>query len=405
MISRKAFTLIELLVVIAIIAILAVVVVLTLNPAELLRQARDSNRLSDLATLNSAINIYATDQSGSSGFSLGNASSVYLSVPDATSTCQNLGIPSSSGNFSFACAASTSSRNINGQGWIPVDLTKISSGSPLGSLPQDSVNQTSSGLYYTYSANSTQFEVTSLFESQKYKTQFGSSAQALGYPEVNAQGSSLAVSQLYNPNGLLGYWPLDEGTGTTARDVSGNGYNGTWTRPDPYDAPKVGSYAGYFNISTPYYISVPNIGNASFQGGFTANAWVNMSSMSTVNPIIDMRSSPQVGVISNGQLLFYLSTNGVAQVNFYSPTTSTVPIGAWTMVSATYDGAYRKLYLNGVLVASTSTTGIVTTGQATMYIGYRVGGSTFSVGDMDDVRVYNRALSAAEIQAIYNAEK
>jgi prepilin-type N-terminal cleavage/methylation domain-containing protein len=49
--SRSAFTLIELLVVIAIIGMLAVVVILTLNPVELFRQARDSNRLSDLATL------------------------------------------------------------------------------------------------------------------------------------------------------------------------------------------------------------------------------------------------------------------------------------------------------------------------------------------------------------------
>ena len=48
---RKGFTLIELLIVIAVIAILAVIVVLTLNPAELLRQSRDADRLSDMATL------------------------------------------------------------------------------------------------------------------------------------------------------------------------------------------------------------------------------------------------------------------------------------------------------------------------------------------------------------------
>src|SRR5208337_1332087 len=60
---RKGFTLIELLVVIAIIAILAVVVILTLNPAELLRQSRDSNRVSDFATLKSALGLYGADVS------------------------------------------------------------------------------------------------------------------------------------------------------------------------------------------------------------------------------------------------------------------------------------------------------------------------------------------------------
>lgn len=55
---QSAFTLIELLVVIAIIAILAVVVVLALNPAQLLAQSRDVNRVSDMATLNTALGLY-----------------------------------------------------------------------------------------------------------------------------------------------------------------------------------------------------------------------------------------------------------------------------------------------------------------------------------------------------------
>jgi len=58
MLRQKGFTLIELLIVIAIIAILAVVVTLTLNPAELLRRSRDSQRISDFATLNRAVSYY-----------------------------------------------------------------------------------------------------------------------------------------------------------------------------------------------------------------------------------------------------------------------------------------------------------------------------------------------------------
>jgi prepilin-type N-terminal cleavage/methylation domain-containing protein len=62
--SRRGFTLIELLVVIAIIAVLAIVVVLTLNPAQLLKQSRGSGRLSDMNTITSALNIYNEDQGG-----------------------------------------------------------------------------------------------------------------------------------------------------------------------------------------------------------------------------------------------------------------------------------------------------------------------------------------------------
>jgi type II secretory pathway pseudopilin PulG len=69
---RSAFTLIELLVVIAITEILSVVVMLTLNPAELLRQSRDSTRIADMGTLNTALGIFSEDVGSSMASALGN---------------------------------------------------------------------------------------------------------------------------------------------------------------------------------------------------------------------------------------------------------------------------------------------------------------------------------------------
>ena len=84
---RKAFTLIELLVVIAIIAILSIVVVLTLNPSDMLRSARDSTRLSDMATLQSAINVWIADVStGGGSLNFGSSTLTYLSLVDPTAT-------------------------------------------------------------------------------------------------------------------------------------------------------------------------------------------------------------------------------------------------------------------------------------------------------------------------------
>src|ERR1700730_7356723 len=81
---RKGFTLIELLVVIAIIAVLAIVVVLTINPVELLKQSRDSTRLSDLSTLNTGFGVFVTDTAGRG--SLSQASTTYVSIPDPSAT-------------------------------------------------------------------------------------------------------------------------------------------------------------------------------------------------------------------------------------------------------------------------------------------------------------------------------
>src|ERR1035438_1141793 len=72
--KKGGFTLIELLVVIAIIAILSVVVVLTINPAELLRQSRDSNRVSDMSTLRTAVSLYL---SSVTNFNLASSSGGY----------------------------------------------------------------------------------------------------------------------------------------------------------------------------------------------------------------------------------------------------------------------------------------------------------------------------------------
>ena len=150
--KEAAFTLVEFLIVIAIIAVLSVVVVLVLNPFQLLFQSRDSNRVSDMAALNVALGIY----SAQGGNSFGNANTIYISIPDPTATstagdqCQGLSLLAAPSGTSYFCASSSTFRNTNGTGWIPVNLTTLPGGSPLGQLPIDPVNQSSSNFYYTY---------------------------------------------------------------------------------------------------------------------------------------------------------------------------------------------------------------------------------------------------------------
>ena len=189
--NRKAFTLIELLVVIAIIAVLSVVVILSLNPAELLRQSRDSNRISDMATLKSALSLYLADVAGpqlgggtcytslnpgSSAFWTPNTSGVWAS----TTTCQAW---MSSAGATFATTSIANQRLVSngtssvGLGWIPVNFGNISAGTPIGAEPVDAVNATGTGasraagaLFYSYVASGTTFKLASFMESAKYAT-------------------------------------------------------------------------------------------------------------------------------------------------------------------------------------------------------------------------------------------
>lgn len=164
--SRASFTLIELLVVIAILAVLATAVVLVLNPAEMLKAARDSTRLSDLAALNTA---FGTLQADNESASFGTANIIYTSLPDSTTTCANLGLPTLPTNWSYRCVPTSTLTKTDGTGWIPVDFTQFSGGTVLAKLPVDPVNTTSSNQFYTYIKGSWKFSAK--LESQKYLAQ------------------------------------------------------------------------------------------------------------------------------------------------------------------------------------------------------------------------------------------
>lgn len=185
----KGFTLIELLIVIAIVAILSVVVVLTLNPAELLRQSRDSNRISDMSTLRSAISLYLADVTVPS---IGASATCYASTSTAS-----LGV-SCGGRFITTTAISAlTGRGVNGtNGWLPVNFTQISSGAPLGGLPVDPVNNAT--YFYSYAASSTSlvFEVNADMESSRYAN--GGS----GDVESTDGGSSSTVHEVGTAPGL-----------------------------------------------------------------------------------------------------------------------------------------------------------------------------------------------------------
>lgn len=405
--SRSAFTLIELLVVIAIIAILAVVVVLTLNPAQLLAQSRDANRVSDMATLNSAINLYQTDQSGASSYSLGATSTAYLSLPATTSNCSSLGVATSA--YAYNCSNSSNYRNASSSGWLPIAFNNISSGSPFGSLPVDPVNASSSNLYYSYETNGNQYVLSAFMESQKYAKNMMTTGGI--DPALYEIGSG--VSTLPNASrGLVGYWPLNEGASSTVVDWSGGLDNGIWHgsaigSSGYYSSGHLYQWAGIFDGSSTY-IAAPSV---SVPGPFTYSVWVYPapSGVSTYRYIL---ARPTYGA---GVPPYFLLTP-TNQVEFDVPDGSSpqqiisngyVNASQWTFIAVTFDvNGNRSIYLNGALdktIASSPYSPINT--ASTLYIGEQnVSGQYFN-GLISDLRIYNRAMSASEIQEMYNAEK
>jgi len=222
--SGRGFTLIELLVVIAIIAILSVVVVLTLNPAEMLRRSRDSNRASDLATIKTAMNLYLFDVSSTN---MGTANKCYVqpnvaatvyevastSANEAATTSAFTACGSAGGWFPASGATAFTvgtSRKVDSTGWIPVHFDSVSAGAPLGQLPVDpsTSNGTAAagtnpggnpnaGHFYSYEPGANnQYKLAAKMESSLYSASGSSdleSADGGVDPFVYEQGSNLAL--------------------------------------------------------------------------------------------------------------------------------------------------------------------------------------------------------------------
>ncbi len=407
--GRESFTLIELLVVIAILAVLAVAVVLVLNPAQLLAQGRDSTRLSDLSALNSALSLFQADQYTQS---LGTPNTLYISVPDnASSSCGSLGLPTPPPGWAYHCVPQASSTKVDGSGWIPVNLTQISSGSPLSKLPIDPANSSSSGLYYTYTLSSNgKYELTSELESQKYVPTMAQDGGS--YDGLYQIGSQVDITPPFRSSGLMGYWPFDEGSGTTAYNSSGNNNNGSWSGATPYytASAKVGAYAGNFNGSNDI-VTLPTGSTQLETPSITVSAWINFTAATSSNYDIFQKKRPY-GNYRGYELYINLSNQAQFDIGngsaYITGPSSSVSKNTWTFIVGSYDGNNINIYVNGTLKSTVANnTGISYSGGSSpgTYIGTDSGNANYFTGFMDDVRIYNRALSAAEVQAIYNAQK
>jgi len=166
----KGFTLVELLIVITILAALAAAVVVVLNPMELLAQARDAQRMSDLSTVRDALRILIAQ-------GLVPAPSLCIDGTNPGGGCHDGGIcmiDPGIGNGPFSvqtCGISNENRTVGGLGWVDVDLTEVRVGGALiVTLPIDPIHNAS--YFYAYKATTGAlgtFKLAGRFESARYR--------------------------------------------------------------------------------------------------------------------------------------------------------------------------------------------------------------------------------------------
>ena len=197
------------------------------------------------------------------------------------------------------------------------------------------------------------------------------------------------------------------GSGTTWYDLSGNSLNGVLTNGAVYDPSNGGciNFPGTDDgviISSPAALSVNQhtISSWNYSTNYNQNGFMFEK---TTNGSVNT----QYSLFFAGSLIYY-RTYGLSDVNLATNTTNAGVVNSqWNNVVATYDGSTKKIYVNGRLAASESSTGTVTqntTGPAYIGIYGNFAGYPFN-GKISSTTVYNRALSAAEIQQNFEATR
>jgi hypothetical protein len=205
-------------------------------------------------------------------------------------------------------------------------------------------------------------------------------------------------------DGLVGYWRLDETAGTVAYDESGYGNNGTLTGGPTISSSVPTNYFSTRSVSfdgSDDYIDIGNLTPLdSLTNQVTISMWVYTStpSQGAQKILLDHGSNEVIQIdIENGKLGFGINTSTFkrAQQN------GTISANTWYHFVGVYDGVNVKTYLNGVFQNQTAQTGNISTslGSSTSWqIGKWPGGAYNFLGNIDDVRIYNRALAPEEIQ-------
>jgi hypothetical protein len=204
-------------------------------------------------------------------------------------------------------------------------------------------------------------------------------------------------------NGLVAYYPFNG----NANDESGNGRHGV-VQGATLGADRFGrpSNAYHFNDID----SGIRIGQSPVTGTLTISAWVfKEGDSSTHDQIVCVTNTGGVYLniypIQNPSISGHIDfgANYFPSDRYFSP--NPIPSNIWVQIVATYDGQRVKLYQDRMLVQDAARTGNFTSG--TMYIG-RDGGEVTPKdvfrGLIDDVRIYNRALSTNEVTQLYSVE-
>jgi hypothetical protein len=209
---------------------------------------------------------------------------------------------------------------------------------------------------------------------------------------------------------MIAWWKLDESSGSLAKDSSGNNCAGTLTG-NPQWQPSGGKLSGGLEFDGDGdYIRIGNESIFDFTDEITVAAWVNITTVpERWTAIVTKGNSAWRLSTYRDDRKFHFNVTGYSRVYSHVHGEKEVAKGQWHHVCGTYDGAYVRLYIDGVedpaSPVNESYSGRITSNDFDVCIGENSERpERYWHGMIDDVRIYNYALSQQEIQQIVDGE-
>lgn len=242
-----------------------------------------------------------------------------------------------------------------------------------------------------------------------------------------AQGVAMDGVRIYNaslPDRQIRYLATQVPTGLIARYAldSADGTDDEWWDSSGWDQPLTASGGGAslvadrfgiaasaynFTRASSQFLSAPNSTVHNPGGAMTVMAWVKPATLPGSGEIYTIVSN-KIGTgpgsagfamelynLSGSQTLFLWGNTGSGATS----AAFSLPVGVYTHVAATFSGGTTRFYVDGNEISSTVALSVITPGNGLLYIGRRDDGHYMN-GGIDEVRLYNRALSLTEIQAM-----
>jgi len=202
---------------------------------------------------------------------------------------------------------------------------------------------------------------------------------------------------------LVGWWKFDETEGSNASDSSSSGNTGSLVGNPQWrsSAGKVGGALEFDGSSD--YVQIENESSFDITNQITVSAWVNISSVPTL----------WTAIVTKGDSAWRLSTEEADRRFHFAVSNNTwvngqrsVEANEWHHVLGVYDGEQIRMYVDGKLDVSRPWNDRIGSNDYPVYIGENAETTgRYWDGLIDDVRIYNYALSKGEITALYDESK